>query len=105
MEKLGYVLWESLTLLFVTLAGLAILIIRRKACGRPVFTVLDWLTYFGDVQVKMSKIKLAFRLFCAVVLCSLLALISHALLAHVGPAVYSVAFVFTCLGIVKAALK
>ena len=105
MEKMGFVLWESLTLLFVILAGLGVLMIRRKASGRPVFTRHDWLTYFGDLQLRMSKPRLAFRLSFAAFLCSLLAVISNAFLVRLGPGLYSVTFVFACLGIVKATLR
>ena len=105
MEKMGFVLWESLTLLFVILAGLGVLVIRRKASGRAVFTRHDWLTYFGDLQPQMSKPRLALRLSFAAFLCSLLALIGNAFLVRLGPGLYSVTFVFACLGIVKAALR
>ena len=102
---MGFVLWESLTLLFVILAGLGVLMIRRKASGRPVFTRHDWLTFFGDLQLQMSKPRLAFRLSFAAVLCFLLALFGSSLLARLGPGLYAVPFVFICLGIVKGALR
>lgn len=105
MEKIGFVLWESLTLLFVILVGHGVLIMRRMASGRPVFTHQDWLTYFGDLQLRMSKPRLALRLSCAVFLCFCLTLIGNPLLVRLGPGLYSVTFVFTCLGIVKAALR
>lgn len=105
MEKMGFVLSEGLTLLFVILAGLGVLILRRRASGRPAFTRHDWLTYFGDLQLRMSKPQLALRLLYAVFLCSCLALISSPFLARVGPGLYSVTIVFVCLGIVKIALR
>ena len=105
MEKMGFVLWESLTVLFVILAGLGVLIIRRKADGRPVFTRHDWLTYFGDLHLRMSKPRLALRLSYAVFLCSCLTLIGNPILVRLGPGLYSVTIVFACLGIVKVALR
>ena len=105
MEKMGFVLWESLTVLFVILAGLGVLMIRRKADGRPVFTRHDWLLYFGDLQLRMSKPRLALRLAFAVFLCSCLTLIGNPFLARMGPGLYSVTIVFTCLAIVRAALR
>jgi hypothetical protein len=105
MEKMGFLLWESLTVLFVLLTGLGILIIRRKASGRPVFTRHDWLTCFGDLKLRMSKPRLALRLSCAAFLCSCLALISNPFLARMGPGLYSVTIIFACLGIVKFTLR
>ncbi len=105
MEKMGFVLWESFTLLFVILAGLGVLIIRRKASGRPVFTHDDWHLYFGDIQLRMSKPRLALRLSYAVFLCSLVLLISNPLLAFMRAGLYTVTIVFTCAGIVRAALR
>ena len=105
MEMMGFVLWESLSLLFVILAGLGVLMIRRKADSRPVFTRHDWLMYFGDLQLQISKPRLALRLFYAVFLCSCLTLIGNPLLVRLGPGLYSVTLVFACLGIVKVALR
>jgi len=105
MEKMGFVLWESLTSLFVILAGLGVLITRRKASGRPIFTRHDWHMYFGDLQLRMSKRRLALKLSCAVFLCSCLALISNPLLGRLGPGLYSVTIVFIWLGIVRVALR
>jgi hypothetical protein len=105
MEKMGFVLWEGLTLLFVILAGLGVLIIRRRASGRPAFTRHDWLTYFGDLQMRISKPRLALRLSYAAFLCSCLTLIGNPFLVRVGPGLYSVTIVFACLGIVKVALR
>jgi len=105
MEMMGFVLWESLTSLFVILTGLGVLIIRRKASGRPGFTRHDWLTYFGDLQLRMSKPKLALRLFFAVFLCSCLALVGNPFLARMGPGLYSVTIIFAFLGIVKLTLR
>jgi len=105
MEKMGFVLWESLTALFVILAGLGVLIIRRKASGRPPFTRHDWFTYFGDLQLRMSKPRLALRLALAVFLCSCLPIIGNPLLARLGPGLYSVTIAFACLGIVRAMLR
>jgi hypothetical protein len=92
-------------LLFVILAGLGVLMIRRKASGQPVFTYHDWLLYFGDLQLRMSKPKLALRLSYAAFLCSCLTLIGNAFLARLGPALYSVMILFACLVIVKMALR
>jgi hypothetical protein len=105
MEMMGFVLWEGLTLLFVILAGYGFLTIRRKASGQPVFTRHDWLTYFGDLQLRMSKPRLALKLSYAAFLCSGLALISNPFLARIGPGLYSVAIIFACLGIVKLTLR
>lgn len=105
MEKMGFVLWEGLTLLFVILAGLGVLIIRRRARGRPAFTRHDWLAYFGDLQLRMSKPRLALRLSYAAFLCSCLTLIGNPFLLRMGPGLYSVTIVFACLGIVKIALR
>lgn len=105
MEMMGFVLWEGLTLLFVLLAGLAVLIIRRKASGRPVFTRHDWHTYFGDLQLRMSKPRLALRLSYAAFLCSCLTLIGNPFLERMGPGLYSVTIIFACLGIVKFTLR
>ena len=105
MEMMGFVLWEGLTLLLVLLTGLGVLIIRRKANGQPVFTRHDWLTYFGDLQLRMSKPRLALRLSYAVFLCSCLTLIGKPFLARMGPGLYSVTILFACLGIVKFTLR
>ena len=105
MEMMGFVLWESLTLLFVILAGLGVLMIRRKADGRPVFTRHDWLMYFGDLQLRMSKPRLALRLSYAAFLCSCLTLIVNPFLVRMGPGLYSVTIIFACLGIVKLTLR
>jgi hypothetical protein len=105
MEMMGFVLWESLTVLFVALAGLVVLVLRRKASGRPVFTRHDWLMYFGDLQLRMSKPRLALRLSYAVFLCSCLTLIGNPILVRLGPGLYSVTIAFTCLWIVRATLR
>jgi hypothetical protein len=105
MEMMGFVLWESLTLLFVFLAAFGVLITRRKAGGRPSFTRHDWLTYFGDLQLRMSKPRLAIRLSIAVFLCSCLTIIGNPLLVRLGPGLYLVTIAFTCLWIVRATLR
>ncbi|MBI2181416.1 MAG: hypothetical protein HYU31_11460 [Deltaproteobacteria bacterium] len=105
MEIMGFVLWEGLTLLLVLLAGLGVLIIRRKASGRPIFTRHDWVTYFGDLQVRMSKPRLALRLSYAAFICSLVVIITGPVLARMGPGLYSVTIIFACLGIVKLTLR
>jgi len=105
MEMMGFVLWEGLTLLFVLLTGLGVLIIRRKANGQPVFTRHDWLTYFGDLQLRMSKPRLALRLSYAVFLCYCLTLIFNPFLARMGPGLYSVTIILGCVGIVKFTLR
>ena len=105
MEMMGFVLWEGLTLLLVLLTGLGVLIIRRKANGQPVFTRHDWLTYFGDLQLRMSKPRLALRLSCAAFLCYCLTLIVNPFIARMGPGLYSVTIIVACLGIVKFTLR
>jgi|SRR3990172_8362817 len=105
MEIFGFVLWEGITLLFVGLAGLALLAIRRKSSGQPAFSRRDWQLYFGPMDVGTSKLRLCFKLSAAVVSCLLVGLAGKPMLGQLGAGIGSAAFLLTCLGIVKFSLK
>jgi hypothetical protein len=105
MEIMGFMLWEGVTLLFVILGGLVVLTVRRKTSGRPLFTDQDWHTYFGDLQLQVSKPRLVLKISGAAFLCSLVVIITGPVLARMGPGLYSVTIIFACLGIVKLTLR
>lgn len=105
MEKIGFVLWETVTLLFVVVTGLGFLVFRRKMSGRPIFTRNDWLMYFGDLQPQLSKPKLALRLCLAALICFLLILAAYPFLGNLGPGISAVTFTFASFAIVKAVLR
>jgi hypothetical protein len=46
-DKIGFVLWEGITLLVVIFGGLGLLVLRRKFSGRPGLTNEDWQLFFG----------------------------------------------------------
>jgi hypothetical protein len=47
-----FIFWYSV-IIFVLLLALALLVIRRKAGGKPIFTQADWRFLFGSPKEKV----------------------------------------------------
>lgn len=104
LEKFGFALWEATTLLIVILCGIGIMVLRRKASGRPAFSNEDQELFFGRARVKTSTPKHLFNLGIAVFLCLFLALLEMLVFAPLGAATLTVVLVLTSLAIVNAVL-
>ena len=55
MVHIGYFLWEGVTFLTILFVGTGLLVLRRKARGRPAFTDYDRQLFFGHPEVRLSK--------------------------------------------------
>jgi hypothetical protein len=72
LERIGYVLWESVTLVTVLSIGLGFLALRRIAKGRPGFSADDRHLFFGNgVRPKGPRMMLKFVTAGALCFCSL----------------------------------
>lgn len=101
IEKIGFALWEAITLLAVMLVGIGIMVLRRKASGRPVFSDEDRQLFFGRLRIKAWTPKHLVKLGIAAFLCFLLVLLEMLMFAPLGAATLTVVLVLTSLAIVK----
>jgi len=99
-DKVGFVLWEGITLLIVIFGGIGLLVLLRKSRGKPGFTTQDHQLFFGDSKTKMSKPKAVLTLGLAVILCLVIGVLEFILLAPLGAGVLTPVLVLTCLAIV-----
>ena len=104
MEHLGHLLWELVTFSTILSAGMALLILRRRASGKPAFTARDRQLFFGRPEVKLSKPRFYTNFGIAVFLCYLASFLEYLLLARFGAGILATAQVLTFLSIVKKSL-
>jgi hypothetical protein len=103
-DKIGFILWEVTMLLVVISAGIGVLVLRRKASGRPAFSHRDRQLFFGQSQAKKAPHKLLAKFTMAVLLCLSTALLEFLILAPLGAGMLTVVLLLTSLGIVNKTL-
>jgi hypothetical protein len=103
-DKLGFVLWEGLTLLTVIFGGIGLMVLRRKFSGRPAFTNQDRQLFFGRSQVRLTRARLLLNFSIAVLSCLLIGVLEVLTFARFGTGVLTVVLVLTSLTIVRKLL-
>ena len=101
MEFSGYYLWEVITFLSILFIATGMLVLRRKAHGRPAFSVQDWRLFFGRVEIRVSKPRFWLNLGIAVILCYLAVLVEYFLFARLGASIVAAVQLVTLLAIAK----
>ena len=101
MQHIGYCLWEGITFLTILFVSTGLLVLRRKASGRPAFTDHDRQLFFGRPAVRVSKPRFYINFGIAVFLCYLAGSLEYLLLARFGASILATAELLTLLGIVK----
>jgi hypothetical protein len=104
MQHSGYYLWEGITFLMQILVGTGLLVLRRKASGRPAFTEADRQLFLARPRVRVSTPKFWVNFSVAAFLCLFVGLLERLILAPFGAAVLATAQLITFLGIVKKSL-
>ena len=104
MQHIGYFLWEGVTFQTMLFVGTGLLVLRRKAGGRPAFTDHDRQLFFGNPIARPSKPRFYINFGIAVFLCYLAASLEYLILARFGASVLATAQLVTFLGIVKKSL-
>jgi hypothetical protein len=77
------------------------LVLRRKAGGRPAFSDQDRQLFFGRAEVRVSKLRFCTHLGIAVVLFYLAVLLEYLLLARLGASIVASAQLVTLLAITR----
>ena len=101
MEHSGHYVWEIITFLSILSMATALLVLRRKAGGRPAFSDQDRKLFFGNAGVRVSKFRFYMRLGIAVLLCYSAGFLEYLLLGSFGASVLAAAQLVTLLAIVK----
>jgi hypothetical protein len=96
--------WEGITFLAAILVAVMLLVLRRKAAGRPAFTSDDRQLFFGSSQAAVSTRRFYFNFAVAIFLCSLAIALEQFILGRFGAGVLAVAQLLTLLTIVKKSL-
>lgn len=104
MERIGYYLWEGITFFTILFVATGVLVLRRKAGGRPAFTDHDRELFFGPPAVGLSKPRFYINFSIAVFLCYFAGTLEYLILARFGASVLATAELVTFLGIVKKSL-
>jgi hypothetical protein len=103
-DKIGFVLWEGITLLLVIFGGLGLLVLRRKFSGQPGFTNEDWQLFFGHSKVRLSMSSLLLNFGITVSLCLFIAILEARIFEPLGAGPLTVLLLLTSLGIIKKLL-
>ena len=77
------------------------LVLRRKASGKPAFTDHDRQLFFGHSEIDLSGPRFYIHLGIAVLLCYLIGSLEYLLLARFGAGILAAAGLITLLAIVK----
>ena len=77
------------------------LVLRRKASGKPAFTDHDRQLFFGHSEIGLSEPRFYIHLGIAVLLCYLIGSLEYLLLARFGAGILAAAGLITLLAIVK----
>ena len=104
LEKFGYMLWESLMLVYLIVGTLGWLTFRRRMTGRPAFSNQDRALLFNTRPATVSVPKLCLRLVAAVFLFSGVGALEMFAFAPLGAAIVSVAMLFSCAAVVNMIL-
>jgi hypothetical protein len=104
MEHSGYYLWEGIIFLMQILIGMGLLVLRRKASGRPAFTEDDRQLFFSRARVSVSTTRFWINFGIAALLCFFAGLLEQLVLGPFGPGVLATAQLITFIGIVKKSL-
>lgn len=104
MEHSGYYMWEGITFLMQILVGIGLLVLRRKASGRPAFTEDDRQLFFSRSRVSVATPGFWINFGIAAFLCFFAGLLEQLLLGPFGPGVLATAQLITFMGIVKKSL-
>jgi hypothetical protein len=104
MEYIGFYLWEGIMFLMQILVGLGLLVIRRKAGGRPAFTDADRQLFFTRCRAGVRTPKFWLNFGIAALLCLFAGLLERLVLGPFGPAALATAQLVTFMGIVKKSL-
>jgi hypothetical protein len=104
MEQSGYFLWEGFTFSLQILFALSVLVLRRKASGRPAFTDADRQLFFARPRVKASTPKFWIHFGIAAFLCVFASLLERLIFGPFGAAILGTAQLITYMGIVKKSL-
>jgi hypothetical protein len=104
VEHIGYWLWEGVTFLTILFIGTSLLVLRRKASGRPSFTDHDRQLFFGHPEVRVSQPRFYINFSMAVSLCYLAGSLESLILGRFGASILATAQLITFLGIVKKSL-
>jgi hypothetical protein len=104
MENMGYWLWEGSAFVMQLSVGMSLLVLRRKASGRPAFTDDDRRLFFSPSQLTVSMPRFWINLTMAVFLTYPIALLEHLFLAPFGASILATAQLLTILAIVKRLL-
>jgi hypothetical protein len=104
MEHIGYYLWEGIIFFAQILAGMGLLVLRRKAGGRPSFTNADRQLFFGRARAGVLTPQFWTNFAIAAILCFFTGLIVQLALAPFGAAILATAQLIAFMGIVKKSL-
>ncbi len=100
VEKSGYLLWEGTILLIEILVVFMVLVLRRKASGRPAFTTQDRQLFFGQSGIRFYSPKFWFKFSMVALLCSVVGLIEFAIFAPFGASILATVQLLTFMSIV-----
>jgi hypothetical protein len=104
MEHCGYYLWEGIIFLTQIMIGTGLLVLRRKANGRPSFTSADRQLFFGLAHIRMLTPQFWTNFAIAALLCFFVGLLMQLVLAPFGAGILAIAQLITFMGIVKKTL-
>ena len=104
MEHGGYYLWEGITFLTILCVSTAVLVLRRRAGGKPAFSDRDRQLFFGHPAARVSKPRFCVNFGIALLLCVLFIFLEYLLLARFGASILAAAQLLTMLAIVKRCL-
>lgn len=104
MEHSGSYIWEGTIFLMQILIGISLLVLRRKASGRPAFTEDDRQLFFSRARVSVATTRFWIQFGIAAFLCFVAGLLEQLVLGPFGPAVLATAQLITFMGIVKKTL-
>jgi hypothetical protein len=104
MENSGYWLWEGMAFLTQISVGMGLLVLRRKAGGRPAFTDADRQLFFSPSRLRLSAARFWINFGIAVFLCCFIGLLEYLILARFGASILATAQLLTLFGIVKRLL-
>lgn len=104
MENIGYWLWEGIAFVMQLALAMGLLVVRRKASGRPAFTDDDWRLFFSPAQLTVSMPRFWINFSMAVFLTYPIGLLEHLFLAPFGASILATAQLLTLFVIVRRLL-
>jgi hypothetical protein len=104
MEHCGYYLWEGINFLTQILVAMGLLVLRRKANGRPSFTSADRQLFFSQARFRMLTPQFWTNLAIAALLCFFVGVLMQLVIGPFGAGILAAAQLITFMGIVKKSL-